>query len=112
MFFSLILSATLLAACQGHDPNWPQHERTRPALKVVDPGTGSTQDAAGRPPTDAVVLFDGKDLARWRSQKDAGPARWKVENGYFEVAKGTGGIETVQPFGDCQLHVEWSSPKP
>jgi hypothetical protein len=103
MFLSLLLTAAL---AQGTAATWAQHDPKRPAPKVVDPGP------AGGVPADAVVLFDGKDLSRWRSQKDAGPARWKVENGSFEVAKGTGGIETVQPFGDCQLHVEWSSPRP
>ena len=63
-------------------------------------------------PSDAVVLFDGKDLSKWKSQKGGGPAPWKVEGGYFEVAKGTGGIQTKDGFGDCQLHVEWMSPNP
>jgi hypothetical protein len=82
------------------------HDRNRPAPKVVDPG------GANKAPSDAVVLFDGKDLAQWKSQKDGAPARWKVENGYMEVAKGTGGIETARSFGDCQLHIEWASPSP
>ena len=107
MFISLLVAAAL---AQGPDPHWPQHDRTRPAPKVVDPGPAAAEPA--RPPADALVLFDGTDLSKWRSQKDAGPARWKVEKGYFEVVKDTGGIETVQPFGDCQLHLEWASPKP
>jgi hypothetical protein len=90
----------------GNPADWPQHDRNRPAPKAVDPGNATTA------PSDAVVLFDGKDLSRWKSQKDGGPARWKVENGYFEVAKGTGGIETAQAFGDCQLHIEWAAPSP
>ena len=109
MLFSLLLATALM---QGPDPKWPQHDRARPAPRAVDPGTASTQDVPGRPPADAIVLFDGKDLSRWRSQKDAGPARWKVDHGAFEVVKDTGGIETVQPFGDCQLHLEWAAPKP
>ncbi|HJQ21533.1 MAG TPA: DUF1080 domain-containing protein [Gemmatimonadaceae bacterium] len=64
-------------------------------------------------PSDAVVLFDGKSLANWRSADSThGPARWKVANGYMEVVKGTGAIETVQGFGDAQLHVEWRAPSP
>ncbi len=59
-----------------------------------------------------MVLFDGKDLAKWRSTKDGSPARWKVENGYVEVVRGTGDIRTEQGFGDCQLHVEWATPSP
>jgi hypothetical protein len=107
MFLSLLLTAAL---AQGTATTWTQHDRSRPAPKVVDPGPAAAEPA--RPPADALVLFDGKDLSQWRSQKDAGQARWKVEKGYFEVVKDTGGIETVQPFGDCQLHVEWASPKP
>jgi len=91
---------------------WPIHDRTRPLPPVVDPGSAGTSDQPGKPPSDAVVLFDGKDLAAWKSQKDGGPAAWKVEKGYFEVAKGTGGIETRQGFGDCQLHIEFMSPSP
>ena len=72
----------------------------------------TTQETPARPPSDALVLFDGKDLSSWKSQKDGSPAAWKVENGYFEVVKGTGGIQTKQGFGDCQLHVEFMSPSP
>jgi Domain of Unknown Function (DUF1080)/Gluconate 2-dehydrogenase subunit 3 len=89
---------------------WPQHDRTRPAPKIVDPGPAPAQPA--KPPADAVVLFDGKDLSAWKSKKDGSPAKWKVENGYMEVVKGTGYVETVQGFGDCQLHVEWMAPSP
>jgi 3-keto-disaccharide hydrolase len=86
--------------------DWPIHDLGRPMARVVDPG------AAGKAPSDAVVLFDGADLSKWKSQKGGGPAPWKVENGYFEIAKGTGGIETKEGFGDCQLHLEWMSPNP
>jgi hypothetical protein len=86
--------------------DWAIHDLDRPMARVVDPGS------AGAPPSDAVALFDGKDLSKWKSQKGGGPAPWKVEGGYFEVAKGTGGIETKDSFGDCQLHIEWMSPNP
>ena len=86
--------------------DWPIHDLARPMARVVDPG------AAGKAPADAVVLFDGTDLSKWKSQKGGGPAPWKIEGGYFEVAKGTGGIETKDGFGDCQLHLEWMSPNP
>jgi hypothetical protein len=88
------------------------HDRTRPLPPVVTPGDSCVQQTPAKPPSDAVVLFDGKDLSGWKSQKDGGPAPWKVENGYFEVAKGTGGIETRKGFGDCQLHIEWMAPSP
>jgi hypothetical protein len=78
---------------------------------VVDPGTASGQDQPGRPPSDAIVLFDGKDLSEWQGANGT-QAKWKVENGYMEVVRGTFGISTRQGFGDCQLHVEFRTPFP
>ena len=99
------LAAFALAAAAEDQKQWAIHDLNRPQPKVVDPG------APGRAPSDAVVLFDGKDLSKWKSAK--GPAAaWKVENGYFEVVKGTGGIETVEHYGDGQLHIEWMAPSP
>ncbi|HET9314105.1 MAG TPA: DUF1080 domain-containing protein, partial [Vicinamibacteria bacterium] len=97
------MAASALAADQ-----WPQQSRERPAPPVVTPGP----PVAAPAPSDAIVLFDGKDLSKWRTQKDKSPAKWKVESGYFEVVKDTGGIETAQGFGDCQLHIEWAAPNP
>jgi hypothetical protein len=66
--------------------------------KVIDPGP------AGGPPSDAIVLFDGKDLSKWQ-----GGEKWIVKDG---VATGNGGsIVTKQAFGDCQLHLEWAAPE-
>jgi len=79
-----------------------------PHAKVVAPGPAGLPRPA---PADAVVLFDGKDLAAWTDAKGQ-PARWKVENGYMEVVPKTGGIRTAAGFGDCQLHVEWMAPSP
>jgi hypothetical protein len=64
---------------------------------------------AGPPPSDAIVLFDGRDLSRWVSQKDGGPARWEVKDGAATV-NGSGGIATRDGYGDCQLHIEWATP--
>jgi hypothetical protein len=68
------------------------------------------------PPSDAVVLFDGKDLSRW-AQHGRGADRakttdalWKVADGYFEVAPGSGDLFTRESFGDSQIHIEWSEP--
>jgi hypothetical protein len=92
---------------------WRVHDGTRPQPRIVDPGTASTQDAPGRPPADAVVLFDGKDLSKWRDEK-GNPTGWKLENGAMVVPPaGTpngGTIYSRDEFGDCQLHVEWSAP--
>jgi hypothetical protein len=90
---------------------WHVHDPYRPHPKVVTPAS-----TPGGAPSDAIVLFDGKDLSKWYhrgrganagKQVDAG---WKVENGYFEITRGFGDLLTREKFGDVQLHVEWSSP--
>lgn len=85
---------------------WKQHEMDRPRPQAVTPASLSLPVPA---PPDAVVLFDGTDLSQWEAP-DGSTAPWKVENGYFEVAPGTGTIQTKGEFGDVQLHVEWASP--
>jgi hypothetical protein len=87
---------------------WPVHDEARPMPPVVDPGPAGPPAAV---PADAVVLFDGRDLSGWTTAKGA-PAKWLVKDGYMEVVKGAGSIQTIRGFGDCQLHVEWATPSP
>jgi len=89
------------------DSKWRVHDGTRPQPRIVTPGTLSSQDEPGKPPSDAIVLFDGKDLSKWVGRD--GEAKWKVKNGFMEVNR-TGNIQTKEHFGDCQLHVEWATP--
>jgi hypothetical protein len=84
---------------------WRAHDTNRPKPVVVTPGTPEMNS----PPSDAVILFDGKDLSQW-TDAEGKPSKWKVENGYMEVSKGGGEIRTKQGFGDVQLHIEWASP--
>lgn len=86
---------------------WRVHDADRPHPEIVQPGTESTQAAPGKPPSDAVVLFDGKDLTAWKGRD--GEAEWKVEAGAM-IINGTGDVQTKEEFGDCQLHIEWSAP--
>lgn len=65
---------------------------------------------AAQVPSDAVVLFDGKDLSQWISSRNGEAAPWKVEDGAFTVVRGTGDIKTKALFTDFQLHLEWKSP--
>jgi hypothetical protein len=90
---------------------WHVHDGNRPQPAVVTPGTFSTPDRPGTPPSDAVVLFNGTDLSQWRNEKD-GPAGWTIDGGAMVVAVGAGDIHTKESFGDCQLHVEWEAPTP
>ena len=107
-----LLAAAWLAQAETHvDPNYPIHDRTRPQPAVVDPGTASTQATPGRPPSDAIVLFDGRDLSHWRHQDGSAP-KWKIGSGYFEVVPGSGYLYTRDAYGDCQLHVEFAEPDP
>jgi hypothetical protein len=93
----------------GPDPQWGIHDMDRPLPPVFDPGPGPAKPVP--PPAGAVVLFGGSELAKWEDGK-GGPAKWEVENGYFEVVPKTGGIQTRDGFGSCQLHVEWMAPSP
>jgi hypothetical protein len=79
----------------------------RPQPAVVDPGPAGPPVP---PPSDAIVLFDGTDLSRWRAA-NGGPAPWKVVDGAVEVVAHTGSLVTRDSFGDVQLHVEWATPE-
>lgn len=100
-----ILCASSIVCLAQPDPNWLDHDRTRPQPPIVTPGE------AGQPPSDAIVLFNGKDLSQWASM-DGTPTRWILGPGYMECVKGSGYIRTLENFGDCQLHVEWAEPVP
>jgi 3-keto-disaccharide hydrolase len=77
-----------------------------PEPKVVTPGA-----TCGAPPSDAIILFDGKNLDEWVSAKDKSPAQWIVADGVMTVAKSAGNIETKRTFKNYQLHVEWRIPE-
>lgn len=71
-----------------------------PVPRKVDAGNATT------PPSDAIVLFDGKNTSAWTHQ-DGSPIQWTVKDGAMTVKKGAGSIYTKKTFGDCQLHLEW-----
>lgn len=79
-----------------------------PQPKVVTPGK-ATPDAFISAPSDAIILFDGKDLSQWKG-KDGKAAPWDIKDKQFTVKKGTGDITTIREFNDFQLHIEWSIP--
>ncbi|MES2276474.1 MAG: DUF1080 domain-containing protein [Bacteroidota bacterium] len=86
-----------------------KHEDTEvytPVPPIVTPGA-----TTATPPSDAVVLFDGKNLDQWVTTDDKSPAKWTVEKGILTVKKGTGNIETKQSFNNYQLHIEWRIPE-
>lgn len=81
-------------------------ELWEPVPPVVTPGTD-----CNAPPSDATILFDGKNLDEWVAAKDKSPARWIVSDGVITVNKAGGNIETKRSFRDYQLHIEWKVPE-
>jgi hypothetical protein len=104
---ALVSMGAVLAAQQPAGPRPQDTEVWSPVPKVVTPGA---TDAA--PPSDAIVLFDGKNLDEWVSAQDGSPAKWFVSDGVMTVNKapGVGNIETKRKFKDYQLHIEWRIP--
>jgi hypothetical protein len=100
-----------------------------PAVKVVTPGKTVSNDILVQPPSDAIVLFDGKDLSQWEKAPARNAyytidekthnfnfstgieAKWNVKDGVVTVNKREGDIQTRKSFGDFQLHVEWYIPR-
>jgi len=91
---------------------WLVHDHSRPQPRKVTPGQPIPTMSA---PSDALVLFDGKDLSKWTAGAGRGaPAgtppgepQWKIVDGHAEMR---GGIVTKESFGDIQLHLEWTTP--
>ena len=93
-----------------HHP-WAVHDHNRPQPKLVTPGTFSTQEQSGKPPSDAIILFDGTDLSKWEADEGDGvPTKWIVKDGAMECVPKSGYIRTKDKLGDIQLHVEWTAP--
>jgi hypothetical protein len=88
------------------EPKPEETEIWKPVPKVVTPGA-----TCMAPPSDAIVLFDGRNLDEWVSIRDQSPAKWVVADGIVTVNKAAGGIETKRTFRNYQLHIEWRIPK-
>ena len=95
--------------CMAQTPKPEDTERWTPIPPVVTPAPGA--ERAMPPPSDAIVLFDGRNLDEWVTVKDQSPARWTVSGGVMVVNKGGGNIETKRRFRNYQLHLEWRVPK-
>ena len=103
---ALVTLAMVGSSCALAQDDPKATEQWTPVPKVVAPGVKEQA-----PPSDAIVLFDGRDLAGWEASKDHSPARWNVHDGVVTVDKTTGNIQTRQHFRDYQLHLEWQIPK-
>lgn len=95
-FLSPALLAAVLSFCTF---------AAEPEPPIVTPGSENQL-----PPSDAIVLFDGKDFSKWQTtNKEGGEPKWEIVDGAMQVKKG-GSIRTKEEFGDVQLHVEWAAP--
>ena len=84
---------------------WKVHDQARPQPPKVKPGSG---DLGQTPPSDAIILFDGTNLDRWKGSDDV-TKKNGIKDGAFDILA-TGQLATVDEFGDCQLHIEWRTP--
>lgn len=109
MKYTLFTTMSLLAAStlvsQAQQKGKPEDtEVWEPVPKTV------TWQQGSKAPSDAIILFDGKNLDEWVSVKDGSPAKWTVSGDSFTVKKGTGNIQTKRSFTNYQLHLEWKIP--
>jgi hypothetical protein len=111
--YRVLVSAALLAAVStlyaqqaAPKPRPQDTEVWEPVPKIVTPGATNAA-----PPSDAIVLFDGRNLNEWVSTKDKSPASWTVADGILTVSKTAGNIETKRSFKNYQLHIEWRIPE-
>ncbi|MGV8090448.1 MAG: DUF1080 domain-containing protein [Mangrovibacterium sp.] len=101
LFVFTIVTISVSAQMKPEQTEWYS-----PVPVKIEPGR-----SMGEPPSDAVILFNGKDLSMWTSEK-GNEAPWKISNGELIIVPGTGSICTKEYFGDCQLHIEFKSPAP
>jgi hypothetical protein len=103
----LIAVSSPLFAQQQSTAKPEDTEVWQPEPKVVTPGA-----TCGAAPSDAIVLFDGKNLDEWVSAQDrSAAAKWTVADGIMTVNKPAGNIETKRAFKNYQLHIEWRIPE-
>ncbi|MDB9153642.1 3-keto-disaccharide hydrolase [Parabacteroides distasonis] len=114
VLISFLCGAFFVSAQQGNQQQRQQErwkpestEWYHPVPPKVTPGVGTSA------PSDAIILFDGKDLTKWEAAgKDGGSAKWAIKDGTMVVVPGSGSIRTKEYFGDCQLHIEFKTPIP
>jgi hypothetical protein len=100
-----VCSLTAMAAGAAETAKPQDTEQWEPVPPKVLPGA-----TVGEAPSDAIVLFDGRNLDEWVMTNDRSPARWQMQNGVLVVDKAFGNIETKRLFRNYQLHLEWRIP--
>jgi len=100
--YSIFFAVSLVFAKKAHvDDSIPP---------VVSPGHYGNPNQVGKPPSDAMILFDGSSFDHWESTKGEA-VKWKLIDGAMEVVRGTGTIQTKEKLGYGQYHVEWRTPE-
>lgn len=103
---ALVFFLGFITAASAQLPTgWKAHDLKRPAPPVVTPA-----EKVGGAPSDAVVLFDGTDMSKWKASNGE-DSRWKIVDGAMESVPRSGYVVSREEFGDCQVHVEFASPK-
>lgn len=111
--FYVKISFIFFALIQGSNVFSQENEIDIPNPEVIEPGK------RGKAPSDAVILFDKGTLKKFESITEGGQvspldgsiAKWKVKGRKFTIVPGTPNIQTKETFGDCQLHIEWKTPR-
>ena len=98
----LLVSAVSVGAAEANPTTAAAPKKEDPQPTVIDPGP------PGGVPSDAIVLFDGKDLSKFRGERHPEPS-WKLDNGVMESTP-PGGIFSKEELADCQVHVEFATP--
>jgi hypothetical protein len=92
-------------------PGQADSGKEKPKLPpVIDPGEPGTTEKPGAPPSDAIVLFDGKSLDGWEGTRKDRKMEWKIVDGAMEVGRGKGNVRTKESYGFGQYHVEFRTP--
>ncbi|UEX19252.1 DUF1080 domain-containing protein [Stenotrophomonas sp. SI-NJAU-1] len=105
----LLIAAGVLAAAPAFAQANTEPTRDPAKTEVWTPVPATVATPPGKAPSDAIVLFDGKDASAWESEQ-GGRVPWAVADGAMTIVPGSKGIRTKQRFCDIQLHVEWRTP--
>jgi hypothetical protein len=107
----MLLSSVVSVAQLDTSKQTPESsELWNPVPRIVTPSDAIVSKALSTAPSDAIVLFDGKDFSKWKSSEPGGKVQWTISDGAMTVKPGTKDIETVQQFDDYQLHIEFRTP--
>lgn len=107
-----LILQSFVGLCQSTD--WSKKDWTDPKTTEfweIKPKYVTPAAESGKAPSDAIVLFDGKNMDQWVMVDDKSPCKWTLKNGEMITKLKTGSIETKRLFGDCQLHVEFKIPE-